>query len=451
MTDPHRPVPEMPAGRVLETLRRAMLVDGFDLVLDLEASQGCRLVDERDGRRYLDFFSFFASNPVGMNHPRTRDPEFRERLLRASLSRPSNSDIYTVEMARFVETFRRLAMPEPFAHAFFVDGGALAVENALKASFDWKVRKNLARGRGEELGGQVLHLEQAFHGRSGYTLSVTNTADPRKTMYFPTFAWPRIESPYLRFPVDEAERRRVAEAEERALSQLASAFEERGDDIAAILVEPIQGEGGDNHFRSEFLAALREAADRHEAMLVFDEVQTGVGMTGTFWAFEQLGVVPDMICFAKKMQVGGFIAGPRIDEVERNVFRESTRINSTWGGSLTDMVRAELILRIIEEERLMEAAARLGREILAGLGELAEAGAPLSNLRGAGLMCAFDLASPEERDRVLKSCREKGLLLLGSGTRSIRFRPPLVISSEEIREGLGLLQEALEVLAAPRV
>jgi L-lysine 6-transaminase len=441
----------MPPERVFETLRRVMLVDGLDLVLDLEASEGCRLVDARDGRRYLDCFSFFASNPVGMNHPRTRDPEFRERLLRASLSRPSNSDIYTVEMARFVETFRRLAMPEPFAHAFFVDGGALAVENALKASFDWKVRKNIARGLGESLGGQVLHLEQAFHGRSGYTLSLTNTADPRKTMYYPTFSWPRIESPHLRFPVDQAERRRVAGAEERALGQLERAFAERRDDIAAILVEPIQGEGGDNHFRPDFLRALREAADRHEALLVFDEVQTGVGMTGTFWAYQGLGVVPDMVCFAKKMQVGGFISGPRIDEVERNVFRESTRINSTWGGSLTDMVRAELILRIIEEEGLVQAAARLGRELLEGLEALAAAGAPIGNLRGTGLLCAFDLAGPEERDRVLKACWERGLLLLASGTRSIRFRPPLVISSEEIREGLGLLGEALEVLAATQV
>jgi L-lysine 6-transaminase len=173
-----------PTGRIAPadvhaTLARHMLADGYDMVLDLEKSQGRRLWDARSGRWILDMFSFFATLPVGLNHPRLRDPEFLARLTRAALANPANSDIYTVEFAEFVEVFGRVAQPAYLPHAFFVAGGTLGVENALKAAFDWKVRRNFRKGCREEKGHQVLHFREAFHGRSGYTLSMTNTADPR--------------------------------------------------------------------------------------------------------------------------------------------------------------------------------------------------------------------------------------------------------------------------------
>ncbi len=429
---------------VLDALRRRMQVDGLDLVLDLERSHGCRLVDARDGRELLDFFTFFASNPIGMNHPALTEPAALERLARVAVNKPSNSDVYTETYGEFVETVDRVARHPSMRWFFFVDGGALAVENALKVAFDWKVRRNFRRGHTAERGHQVLHLEWAFHGRSGYTLSLTNTADPRKTMYFPKFDWPRIPSPAIHFPLDEREAERLDAAEADALARARQAFEERRDDVAAIIVEPIQAEGGDRHFRPEFLAGLRALADEFDALLIFDEVQTGVGMTGTFWAFEQLGAVPDLVTFAKKMQIGGMMAGPRVDEEPDNVFHVSSRINSTWGGHLVDMFRATRILEVIERERLVENAGRQGTRLLAGLETLGDRHPGLvGNVRGRGLMCAISFPDGATRDRVIRDCHEARLLVLPCGQRSLRFRPALNIDAAAIDEGLAILDAVL--------
>src|SRR6185436_18364993 len=196
-------------------LSRHMLADGFDLVFDYEKSHGSWLHDARSGREYLDFITFTASNPIGYNHPGMKDAEFLKVLYRVAQLKPALSDLYSVEYAQFVETFGRLAIPASMKYVFFVEGGTLGVENALKAAFDWKVRRNKAKGIAGERGSQVIHFREAFHGRSGYTLSLTNT-DPVKTDYFPKFPWPRIDNPKLRFPVTADVERDVAAAEQRA-------------------------------------------------------------------------------------------------------------------------------------------------------------------------------------------------------------------------------------------
>ncbi len=429
---------------VLGTLRRRMLVDGLDLVLDFEGSRGCRLRDARSGKEYLDFFSFFASNPLGMNHPAMTDPAFLARLGRVAVNKISNSDVYTDVFAEFVDAVDRIARPSCMEYLFFVDGGALAVENALKVAFDWKVRRNQRKGIPGERGHQVMHFEWAFHGRSGYTLSLTNTADPRKTMYFPKWDWPRLPSPAIHFPLDAAETQRLEALEAEVLAAANRAFDEREDDIAAIIIEPIQAEGGDRHFRPEFLRALRRLADERDALLIFDEVQTGVGMTGRFWAFEHFGVEPDIISFAKKMQIGGIMAGPRVDVEPDNVFHVSSRINSTWGGHIVDMQRAARILEVIEAENLVANADTLGRRLLAGIERLAADHAGLvDNPRGRGLLCAIDFPDGAARDRVVRACHESGLLILPCGQKSLRFRPALNVAAAEIDECLERLDTIL--------
>ena len=431
--------------KVHETLARHMLADGFDFVLDLEKSQGIWLHDSRANKTLMDFFSFFASNPLGMNHPGVKNPEFQARLLKAALHNVTNSDVYTTEMAEFVETFARHAMKDTFEHSFFVAGGTLGIENALKASFDWKVRKNFARGYREERGAKVLHFEQAFHGRSGYTLSLTNTTDPRKTAYFPKFDWPRVVNPKVEFPLHEDRLKDVKAREALAVAQMERAFEQNGDDIAAIIIEPIQGEGGDNHFRPEFFRELRRLADEKEAMLVFDEVQAGFGLTGKFWSFEHYGVTPDMVGFGKKSQICGFVATKRINDVSDNVFQVSSRINSTWGGTLVDMVRSQRYLEIMAEERLLENVTARGAELLAGLeGLVQEFPEHVMNARGKGLMCAFDLRDGALRDQVISNAYGEGVVVLGCGPTSIRFRPPLVISKEEIAQGLEKFRTSIK-------
>ena len=430
---------------VLDSLRKSVLVDGFHLVVDLVKSHGSILVDARDGREYLDFYTYFASLAVGHNHPKVLEAEFQKKLLRAATANPANSDVYTVEYAEFVETLRRVGQPDFLPHAFFVAGGALAVENALKASFDWKVRKNHAKGVRGEFGGKVIHFRQAFHGRTGYTLSITNTADPRKTMYFPKFDWPRIENPKCVFPLEGENLETVKAAETRATTAIREACQRYGDDIACLVIEPIQGEGGDNHFRPEFLRELRKLADEFEFILIYDEVQTGVGMTGKFWAFEHFkGAEPDVVCFGKKMQVCGILASKRFDEVERGVFVESSRINSTWGGNLVDMVRAQRYLEIIEEENLVENARLRGETLLAGLKDLEARHGGVTQARGLGLMAAFDVPNADVRTKALTSARENGVMALACGTKSIRFRPTLTVTDAEIARGIETLDRALK-------
>jgi len=429
---------------VLATIGRHMLVDGFPIVIDLEKSKGCRLVDQVSGRSYLDFFMFFASAPLGFNHPRLLEPEFLERLKVAAVNKPSNSDFYTVFMAEFVEAVERYAMPEALPNLFLISGGALAVENALKAAFDWKVRKNFARGAKKELGSQVIHFREAFHGRSGYTLSLTNT-DPVKTDYFPKFDWPRITNPKVEFP-EEEHLREIEAREEQAKEEILRAIEERGEDIAALIIEPIQGEGGDNHFRPQFMQFLRQVTEENEIIFVCDEVQSGVGLTGKFWAYEHFGITPDIIAFGKKMQVCGIMASEKINEVE-SVFKVSSRINSTWGGNLVDMVRATRYLEVIHEENLVENARVVGAYLLEGVRGLAANHPELvGNVRGRGLMVAFDLPSTEVRDRLRKEIFNRGMIVAPCGPRSIRFRPPLNLKKEEVDEGMGIIDEALSAL-----
>ena len=432
-------------SQVLDVIGRHMLVDGFPIVVDLEKSQGVRLRDKADGRTYIDFFQFFATLPIGLNHPKVTEPAFRERIGHAALNKPSNSDFYSQQMAEFVEAMDRFAIPGALPNMFLIEGGALGVENALKAAFDWKVQKNYQRGATRDIGQQVIHFREAFHGRTGYTMSMTNT-DPVKIKYYPKFNWPRITNPKVSFPL-EKHLDEVLAAEEQARREIKDAIRQHGPDIAALIIEPIQGEGGDNHFRPEFLRFLREITEENEIIFICDEVQAGVGLTGKFWAIEHAGVMPDIIAFGKKTQVCGMLASNKINEVD-SVFKVPSRINSTWGGNLTDMVRATRYLQVIDEDNLVENARAVGEYLLGKLHEVRDRYAgQVTNTRGRGLMCAFDLPSPEVRAKFLAKAKENGLLIVGCGVRSVRFRPPLNLTRADADEGLALLDRSLgEVL-----
>lgn len=436
------PIKILPAD-VHETLNRHMLADGFKIVVDLEKSRGSYVYDSRTNRSFLDFFSFFASNALGMNHPKLTTPEFLAKLGRTAVNKPSNSDVYTVELAEFVETFSRIAQPPYLPYAFFIDGGTMGVENALKAAFDWKVRKNFKKGYTREVGTQIIHFKRAFHGRSGYTLSLTNT-DPVKINYFPKHKWPRIHNPVLKFPLTEVGLEQVKKEEKVAIEQIKNAITENKDDIAALIIEPIQAEGGDNHFRKEFFVELRKICDESDIIFIIDEVQVGVGITGKMWAHEYF-VQPDMMTFGKKMHVCGFVSSTRIDEVTDNVFHVPSRLNSTFGGNLIDMVRAQRILEVIEEEHLVDNAGTVGDYLHKNLFVLENEFPKLvSNVRGLGLFCAMDLDSYENREMIRDKALEKGLILIGCAERTIRFRPTLNLSKGEVDEGIAIIRHCLK-------
>ena len=431
----------MEAINVRKILGKHILADGYDPIIDLRKSHGSWLVDARDGTEYLDMFSMYASGVVGYNHPYII--ENGERLKVASHNKTTLSDVYNIYFAEFVDTFSKTAIPSYLPNSFFIDGGALAVENALKVAFDWKVRKNIQADR-KELGTQIIHFREAFHGRSGYTLSLTNTSDPRKTMYFPKFDWPRIDNPKLSFPITDAVLEKVREKEQQVLEKIKSTIQDFPHDIAAIIIEPIQGEGGDNHFRNEFMTSLRQVCDENEIMFIMDEVQTGVGITGKWWAHEHFSSNPDIIAFGKKSQVCGMLASKRVDEVEQNVFSESRRINSTFGGNLTDMVRFQLILEIIENDGLLGNAEKMGNILLKGLQDLTmEFPAFVTNARGLGLFAAFDLPSATERDNLINNLLKNKLMILPSGDQSIRFRPHLNVIEDDLTLALDIMQTTL--------
>ncbi len=434
---------QVPPKNVQNTLNKHILADGFDLTFDMEKSQGVYIYDSKHNRTLLDFFTCFASVPLGYNHPKMVDDDaFKKNLMLAALTNPSNSDIYTTQYAQFVETFDRVGIPEYLPHAFFISGGSLAIENALKVSMDWKVQKNFAKGHRQEKGFKVIHFEHAFHGRSGYTLSLTNT-QPVKTKWFAKFDWPRVSFPQINFPLTAANLPELIKREEDSIGQIKQAFADNKDEICAIIIEPIQSEGGDNHVRQEFLEQLRVLADENEAMLIYDEIQTGVGLTGKFWCHEHFGekARPDILAFGKKMQVCGILASNRVDEIEDNVFKVSSRINSTWGGSLVDMVRSAKIMEIIQEDNLCENAAIVGKYLQNELIRISQINPVIQNVRGRGLLTAFDLPDKAARDRFIKLGLEQNVMFLGCGDRTIRFRPALIIDSKHIDDGITILEK----------
>lgn len=425
---------------VHEILSKHLLADGFPIVMDMEKSHGSYLVDQ-NGDAYLDLFSMFASVAIGYNHPHLLAQ--KEFLGKMAINKPALSDIYPKEFADFMEVFERVAMPKELQYCFFIAGGTLAVENTLKAAFDWKTRLNLAQGIETEAS-QVIHFKEAFHGRSGYTLSLTNTKDPRKYMYFPKFNWPRITNPKLTFPVTETVLQGVIEKEKMAIREIRNALVQYPNDIACIIIEPIQAEGGDNHFRKEFFQSLRDICDEHDILLIFDEVQTGIGLTGSMWAYQHIGVVPDLVAFGKKTQVCGLLANKdKFDRVEKHVFQESSRINSTFGGDFTDMMRFKLILEVIEQENLIELITQKGAYFMQQLETLAIHHPQISNIRGQGLFIAFDFENEQVRDQFIKDAFAEKLILLGCGKLSIRFRPHLNILMEEIDAAIAIMNRIL--------
>lgn len=432
--------------KVNQELGKHIHADGYDLTFDMEKSNGVYIYDSKYDRTLLDFFTCFASVPLGYNHPKMlNDEEFKKNLMLAALTNPSNSDIYTTQYAQFVKTFSRVGIPDYLPHAFFIAGGTLGIENGLKTAMDWKVQKNFKKGYLKEKGTKVLHFEKAFHGRSGYTMSLTNTS-PDKTKWYAKFDWPRVSTPFINFPFTDEGYEDLKKREALSIAQIKQAFADNQDEICAIIIEPIQSEGGDNHVRQEFLEQLRQIADENECFLIYDEVQTGVGLTGKFWAHQHFGekARPDILAFGKKMQVCGMLVGNKVDEVENNVFKVSSRINSTWGGSLVDMVRSTKILEIIEEDNLLENATITGNYLQERLRKISENGNKISNVRGRGLLTAFDFPDKEMRDKFISKGMENKVMFLGCGDKTIRFRPALIMSEAHIDEGLEVMEKILK-------
>jgi len=320
-----------------------------------------------------------AVTATGHSHPKVVEAIQRQAEKYLHIS----SDYYHEPMVALGERINELAPMKENVGVFFANSGTEAVEAAIKLA-----RYATRRTR-------FIGFLGAFHGRSMGSLSFTASKFVQQERFFPTMPGVmHVPFPDAYRPVIQAQRGGdYGDTIVDYIEEVLFANVLPPDEVAAVVVEPIQGEGGDNHFRPEFFRAVRQLCDENDMLLIFDEVQSGVGITGKMWAFQHYGVEPDLFCFGKKTQVCGFASNDRIFDIEENVFTVPSRINSTWGGNLTDMVRSQRYFEVIDEERLVDNAARVGAFFIGELERFATKFPRLvSNVRGRGLMAAFVLS-----------------------------------------------------------
>lgn len=464
MTEPARIAPSIPGeperalvrtpvpGPASEALRarhnRYQDARTIHVYQDARRSLGNYLVDV-DGNVLLDVYGHIACVPLGYNHPDLLGAWRSGRFDWAAGYRPALGVAPSPEWVDLVENALMRVAPAGMSRVLTVTTGAEAVENAIKAAFIRLARRRRggAPPSAEDLAAvmlnrqpgvnafKVISFEGSFHGRSLGALSATRSK-PIHKLDFPAFHWPVVPFPANRFPLAaHAEQNRAAEA--RSLEAVQAEIDAHPDEVAAVIVEPIQGEGGDRHASAGFFQELRRLTAARGVTLIVDEVQTGGGATGTFWAHEAWGLSepPDIVTFSKKMQIGGYYCREELAP------EEPLRIFNTFLGDPLRAAQLEVILEVIERDGLLAATRAAGEALLAGLTELSSRyPGVLSGARASGTFAAIDLSDTAQRDRALHALRQRGLEVGGSGDRSIRFRPALVFGPRHVAETLDLLE-----------
>ena len=401
--------------------KQKYLFDSFPIVWNIQKSQNSFLYDIHTNEEYLDFHGGFGSNPIGWNHPKLTKHFSSGLWNKHFLNKPANCDFYTQEYIEFIDKFQTTIIPKNYPHLFFIDGGALAVENALKIAMDWKYQKN--GDNNEDL--SIAHFTKAFHGRSGYTMSLTNT-EPHKTKNFTKFNWPRFLPSIKTGTLPQNQE----VYDEFAIGEVEKYFKEHHKSIAGLIIEPIQCEGGDRHFTKYFLQNLQRLCNEHDVLFILDEVQTGFYTTGKTWCFQHYDLEPDLVCFGKKSQQCGVFGGKRLDEIQNHCFNTSGRLGSTWGGNHIDMIRSSKIIDIIKEDNLELNATERGNQWSDEMKMIQSN--KINNIRNLGLIMSFDCESTEKRNQLLDILKKNKLLALGAGENTIRMRPNLAVSKTDI-------------------
>lgn len=404
---------------VARTLRRVPDTT-FAYPLVIRGGKGCFLEDV-EGRRYLDFTSNVATCPIGYGHPEVA--EVIRRYASLGAHKVAGQDFYTEEQVLLADKLLSISPPN-LSKAFFVNSGAEANENAMKLAYRLR---SLSMGIDpNELAGVSCY--GAFHGRTLGALTFTFSKPVQKKGY------PELRAKRIHFCTEDDDER---------ITEISSLLEREADRIAFVILELVQGEGGYNFASKRFVKEVRSSTQRYGVPLIIDEVQTGLGRTGRWWALEHYGITAELVTVAKGLQVGAALFEERFDPKERGA------ISSTWGGGdRIDMMVGLKTIEIIERDRLLENARKVGQYILKRLEEMARAHEGLVRKpRGLGLMVAFDLPDEKMRDRLEMEAFRDGLLLLGCGESTIRIIPPLIISEEEAEMGLTIIERELRKLA----
>uniref|UniRef100_W5K4J9 4-aminobutyrate aminotransferase, mitochondrial n=1 Tax=Astyanax mexicanus TaxID=7994 RepID=W5K4J9_ASTMX len=434
-------------------------VGAVNFFCNYEESRGNYLVDA-DGNRMLDLYTQISSVPIGYNHPALMKAVTNPIHLSAFVNRPALGILPPENFPeKLVESLLSIA-PTGMTRVQTMACGSCSNENAYKAMFIWyKVKGNVGLSRRKLrthmrhphyivfLQGpgcpdlSILSFMGGFHGRTLGCLATTHSKVIHK-LDIPSFDWPIASFPRLQYPLEEFVRENAQE-EARCLEEvedLIVKWRQKGKPVAGIVVEPIQAEGGDNHASPDFFIKLRNIARKHGCAFHVDEVQTGGGTTGKFWAHEHWGTddPADIVSFSKKMLTGGYY---HKDEL---VPDKGYRIFNTWMGDPSKNVFLTEVLNVIRRENLLDEVTRSGKVLLQGLYEL-QAQYPhiLSRARGQGTFCAVDARDDVTRDNLLLKTRDKGVLLGGCGDRSIRFRPALVFKEYHAHQFLNIFNDVL--------
>lgn len=426
---PHFPGPISAA--LLAELERYVRAEPKPFALDLKRGHGMFLVTV-DGQELFDWAGYFGSKLIAHNHPRLYEPEYTARLLTAANNKVGNPDFLTPECVAYYRLLYELAprcMAGPELEVYAVNSGAEAVENMMKYLINLHRERLLSEGK-RDGAKRFLYFDQAFHGRTVFALNVTRLRqDPTMTKDFHGIVPDNIQVP---FPyLDNS--RPLAESEARAqrsLETIEAALERHGDEIVALIVEPLQGAGGHRVAPASFFPRLSELCHRYRTQLGFDEVQTAGGQTGTFFVADGLSLphAPQAIASGKKF--GNGVVYMHRTMTDRGI------LDSTWGGTLADMVRFVQEMTIVRDERLIEAvpekASHLTRKLEAVASDFPDL---VYNVRGLGLYQGFSLWNPEHKGLLVQlALQREQLVLLGAGTRSIRLRPHLNVTNDDIDE-----------------
>ncbi|PLB37994.1 4-aminobutyrate transaminase gatA [Aspergillus candidus] len=414
-------------------------VRSVNMLTDYSKSHGNYIAD-LDGNQLLDVYAQIASIPVGYNNPHLKEVATSPEMVSALINRPALGNFPSADWGHILETGLLKAAPKGLNQVFTAMAGSDANETAYKAAFMYYRQRQRGGPQTEfteeELQStmrnqgpgspqlSIMSFKSAFHGRLFGSLSTTRSK-PIHKLDIPAFDWPQATFPTLKYPLEEHVQENAQE-EKRCLEEVERLIQEFHNPVAAVVVEPIQSEGGDNHASPAFFRGLREITQRHQVLFIVDEVQTGVGATGKFWAHDHwnLPTPPDMVTFSKKAQAAGYYYGnPALRP------NKPYRQFNTWMG---DPARALIFRGIIEEiERLdlVKNTAATGDYLYAGLQRLAERYPEhLQNLRGQGQGTFIAWDSPR-RDEIIAKSKAEGINIGGSGQNAIRLRPMLVFQN----------------------
>lgn len=406
-----------------------------------------------DGNQLLDVYAQISSIPLGYNNPELRKAAKSDEMIDALVNRPALACFPSSNYSKILNQGILAAAPPGMSKVWTALSGSCANETAYKAAFMYQhaklrgsidftseelesVMKNKTPGASDKV---ILSFDKGFHGRLFGSLSTTRSKAIHK-LDIPAFDWPSAPFPELKYPLEEFIKENQEE-EDRCLREFENIITSYPPNkVAAIVIEPVQSEGGDNHASPYFFQGLRDITIKHEILMIVDEVQTGVGATGKFWAHEHwnLSTPPDMVTFSKKFQAAGFYFNN--PNLQPNMpFRQF----NTWCGDPSKAILARAIYQQISSNNLVESTASVGNYLFNNLKTLADKHPDkILNLRGKdfGTFIAWDCVSPEVRAKILLSFRAKGVNIGGCGEKSIRLRPTLVFENKHA----DILTQALE-------